>query len=638
MLRIYDYLKDKMSDYLHEEGMNYSLNVRIGADWHRNRYIQVIVPNIPAEIHYEYINGFWELHFENEVNDATADGIRELCKKAIKSEGDYRWHRWFNRTQGRLRYEREVNNANEFIEGFHVIHNMTIKILLQNNIDKTVINNSFETKSVIANVISVGELLQDDRLRIPPYQRPYEWSTENVSKLIDDIINSCNEGKQRYRIGTVILHNNIENSTMDIVDGQQRLTTLVLISLCSNLTHPIGLSSILKYRHKVSEQHIRENYSYIFNHYNCSEIWNYILEKCEFVKIVVDNTSEAFQMFDTQNGRGKPLKAYNLLKAYHIRAMEQNSYEEKVLCDKRWESAAQYDPTPQDSTDSNEDLLEQLFQEQLYRSRVWSRKDAAGWFSNKRIDEFKGFTIDRNHSIDFPFQNPQLLQYLTRKFYDNVLKGTTGTKGRFISGDIENIDPFANINQPIVNGKLFFDYIETYVEIYKRMFIELGSYQLSEFKKFFLMYCIKYDNKESMWDIERMDANNYRHTVYESRRTGDACVREIYKSLCFVLFDKFGEKVFLKYYETLYKLAYSIRLTKVQIDRTSVSIRAIPIPWFNIISKATKWSDLYQLERCWNNIKENMDIDDPVNRSRGKVPEIVANKIIGENKWHKKMN
>lgn len=45
--------------------------------------------------------------------------------------------------------------------------------------------------------------------------------------------------------------------------------------------------------------------------------------------IVVKDRSEAFQMFDSQNGRGKELEAYNLLKAYHIRAMEQNSREEK---------------------------------------------------------------------------------------------------------------------------------------------------------------------------------------------------------------------------------------------------------------------------------------------------------------------
>ena len=37
-------------------------------------------------------------------------------------------------------------------------------------------------------------------------------------------------------------------------------------------------------------------------------------------------------MFDSQNGRGKELEAYNLLKAYHIRAMELNGQDEKIKC------------------------------------------------------------------------------------------------------------------------------------------------------------------------------------------------------------------------------------------------------------------------------------------------------------------
>ena len=47
-------------------------------------------------------------------------------------------------------------------------------------------------------------------------------------------------------------------------------------------------------------------------------------------------------MFESQNGRGKELEAYNLLKAYHIRAMSYSSQEDKILCDKRWEDATMH--------------------------------------------------------------------------------------------------------------------------------------------------------------------------------------------------------------------------------------------------------------------------------------------------------
>ena len=90
------------------------------------------------------------------------------------------------------------------------------------------------------------------------------------------------------------------------------------------------------------------------------QLSDYLLKSCKFVEIIVDNLSEAFQMFDTQNGRGKSLEAYNLLKAYHIRAMEQNTQEEKILCDQNWETAIQYDATPDIQTDPNVDILKQF--------------------------------------------------------------------------------------------------------------------------------------------------------------------------------------------------------------------------------------------------------------------------------------
>ena len=95
-------------------------------------------------------------------------------------------------------------------------------------------------------------------------------------------------------------------------------------------------------------------------------------------------------MFDSQNGRGKELETYNLLKAYHIRAMDQDSYEQKVACDKRWEAATMYDATPQIDGDPNIDVLKQIFSEQLYRGRVWSKGHIAHKLTKADIDEFFG--------------------------------------------------------------------------------------------------------------------------------------------------------------------------------------------------------------------------------------------------------
>lgn len=455
-----------------------------------------------------------------------------------------------------------------------------------------------QNKNIDAAIVSVGEILSISNLRIPEYQRPYRWSEKNVRQLLEDILESKNAGKKSYRIGSVILYNNEneEEKTLDIVDGQQRLTTLfILAKACGE---SITRNS-LKYNHFDSATNIKNNYSFIrlWLNENCKEnsgdylkYIDSIKESCEFVKIIVYDLSEAFQMFDSQNGRGKELEAYNLLKAYHIRAMEQESREDKINCDKRWENATQYDATPKIDNDPNIDVLKQLFDEQLYRSRIWSRKEKAGEFSKKEIDEFKGFTIDKNHPAVFPYQNPQLLQYLTAKFYKNVLSGTVATQNRFIGGDNENIDPFVNINQQIVNGKPFFDFIETYVEIYKRMFIDIGTYQLSEFKEFYYSFCLNYgDDKEN-----RTQETAFK-PKYPATRDGDTYLREAYKSLVFVLFDKFGEIGLNKYYKILYRLIYCHRLEKPAIKYKFVE--TLPSKYFKIILEAKDMADLSELNK-----------------------------------------
>lgn len=459
--------------------------------------------------------------------------------------------------------------------------------------------------NVAAKIVSISKVMNLN-LEIPDYQRPYRWETENVRQMLEDILYSMESKKQDYRIGSVILHK--EDGIYFIVDGQQRLTTLYLLKkVCGK-----EIDEKLKFNHIDSYTHIKENYNFINSWVNETisvskeEFWNYTENSCSFVQIDVTDLSEAFQMFDSQNGRGKELEAYNLLKAYHIRAMEQNSQEEKVKCDKQWESATLYDATPTIIGDANGniDVLKQLFDEQLYRSRLWSKRNEAYNFSKKEIKEFKGFTIDKNHLAQFPYQNPQLLQYLTSKFYKNVLEGTISTQTRFTSGDEEKINPFVNINQNIVNGKPFFDFVETYVEIYKRMFIDLGTYQLAEFKGFFYKYCLNYGDTET----ERSKDYAF-YPKGNACRSGDSYLRELYKSLVFVLFDKFGEKGLNKYYKTLYRLVYLYRLTKRQVKYNSVA--ELPHKYFDIINQAKDLADLSklqkELDKNLENEKANLD-------------------------------
>ena len=482
------------------------------------------------------------------------------------------------------------------------------------------------------------EKILGQKLQLPNFQRPYRWTTANVLQLLEDIKCSQMEGKMEYRIGTAIFYD-CGDEQLQIVDGQQRLTTILLIiqvmkkwkrekDPSEKVISFVAETSMQYPGHSVAA--IRENYEFIANWIinNTSdkgtEFSQYLLHNCKFTVIVVDDLSEAFQMFDTQNGRGKSLEAYNLLKAYHIRAMEQNTQAERIQCDREWEGATQYDATPDIQNDPNVDILGQLFREQLFKSRLWCRNDIAKDFSKGDIGEFKGFTIDKNHPIDFPFQNPFLLQYLTEKFYRNVLSGAIGTKTRFESGETEKANPFVNINQAIINGKAFFEYVGTYVELYKKMFIELGGYQLAEFKEFYYLYCLTYNvhDANGAWKEAKKRTDAFRDNVYQSRRTGDSYLREAYKSICFVLLDKFGEKMLLKYYKTLYRLIYQIRLQNFAVKYTTAM--SAPGKYFAIIQLAKSGADLLELDKSAAELKEKEE----KYTYRDKLPKTLSNFII----------
>ncbi|MBR0158218.1 MAG: DUF262 domain-containing protein [Clostridia bacterium] len=313
-------------------------------------------------------------------------------------------------------------------------------------------------KELTLGITKIGDLLLQNRitqiengkeplgivLRIPKYQRPYKWTGKNVNQLFDDILFAKNENKEIYRVGTLILHYDSKEKCHNIVDGQQRTISFAL------LLHALGAEPIAFMNQELTANpynthNVQNNYRAILRRINGltiesnKELREYIENNCELIVVITENESEAFQFFDSQNARGKKLYPHDLLKAYHLREM--NNYDvdqiEKVV--KTWE-------------DMNQRELSDLFTEYLYRLKEWINGNKALELDEHNIDLFKGVTASDN----YPYA-----QYYKGAFAyaDNVNHSTTP----FVTG-LRTLRPF-QLNTPIVAGKPFFDYAKHYFDV-----------------------------------------------------------------------------------------------------------------------------------------------------------------------------
>jgi uncharacterized protein with ParB-like and HNH nuclease domain len=74
--------------------------------------------------------------------------------------------------------------------------------------------------------IKISDILEAKTFTIPLYQREYSWNLEQVSDLYYDISESEDGG---HFLGSLLLYEKDKSSKMEVVDGQQRLTTLFLL-------------------------------------------------------------------------------------------------------------------------------------------------------------------------------------------------------------------------------------------------------------------------------------------------------------------------------------------------------------------------------------------------------------------------
>lgn len=425
---------------------------------------------------------------------------------------------------------------------------------------------------------TLEEFLSLTNLQIPQYQRPYKWQDYHVLQLVDDLLTQNH--KPSYRLGTVVLHentvskNNNKLKQLELVDGQQRTITILLILKAYFQTYGISqvilkdnnrkadletilnLTKTFKFSSLISKANIQKNYQTILQEVNKPEFTlktiEFLLNSCELVVITLTNLSEAFQFFDAQNARGRDLSPHDLLKAYHLREFSSTEEDLKASTVKHWED-----------TDSRE--LANLFALYLYRIKGWTNGKSARHFTKADIDLFKGVNTD---AIDnYPFLRALKITHLSIDGYNNHHVN--------IADNHQSDYPF-QLDQILINGRRFFEFV--------------NYYQRFQFLFNTTTLIAKFDLSEStIATLTAMDE-------YEGRyRTGDKYVRSIFNCLLMYYYDKFGVAQLSQAIDKIFVWAYYLRLSYKRLALASVDNYVLEVNLFESIRSAMKPKDFLHI-------------------------------------------
>lgn len=403
--------------------------------------------------------------------------------------------------------------------------------------------NSVEQHKVAPNdlqpsIITVADLLVESRITFPNYQRPYKWETKHVNQLINDIITF--KHKPAYRLGTVVIHHD-ENNLLNIVDGQQRTITLLLITkavLARIDTKQIELKNeelkrLLKdvkskmpqpqFINEITIQNIQRNYAEIERHVANfdEETLFFLFNKCEFVKCILTDISEAFQFFDAQNARGKDLDPHDLLKAFHLREFSQKEKEILTQTVATWE-------------DLETRTLVTLFGKYLFRIKGWVKGRSSRYFTKNEVDLFKGITLDKIENYPFT-RGMRITHFYVDKYNQSADRDI----------DLQHMQFPFQLDGPIINGKRFFEMIHFYEQI-------ISNYTGNFLKQLDLSA----EADEIIYAINHYDK---RH------RDGDQFVRTLFDCALIYYHDKFGEVELSRFIEKAFIWAYKVRLQQQSV-------------------------------------------------------------------------
>ncbi|WQY59608.1 DUF262 domain-containing protein [Helicobacter pylori] len=310
--------------------------------------------------------------------------------------------------------------------------------------------------------------------QIPIYQRPYQWTEENCEKLLDDLFEDYEEDRESdYFCGSLVLIAISKDSkvkTYDVVDGQQRLSTFILLAKvladlyndCLDPKHLEHLQEGWKDRHterkRLSFNTIGSNAEYDFqdaldffddphhvskndeNNYlknavclkdyirkkeikNINDFIEWLYSNVKFITIICPSIDKALRIFNVLNARGLPLNATDIFKGELLKELAKGEDQKKLVS--RWNALSQ-------KCSDNDLTMKTLFSWYLiYLNPVTSRekmeKMLVTWFKNLNkppLEYFKGVEDFYNaycEVLEMQDRHAHLLSYLASDFWRIIL-------------------------------------------------------------------------------------------------------------------------------------------------------------------------------------------------------------------------
>ncbi len=305
------------------------------------------------------------------------------------------------------------------------------------------------TRAIFYDIISL--LKKVDTFSIPLYQRNYVWGEVEISQLIKDIIKNKN-----HYLGQILLHPKKANKTFNVIDGQQRLTTLIKIIgwILHNFPKAAELDMNIIYSSNSAETKMKSKVKYgedknlILDFENPDddlEKFNLIMENIikDFgnAKKVIDNLSNnsnltivkfeeesnEYILFEKVNSTGVPLSIKDLIRNYILKEMKEKSLENKKLneVDIYFTNTFTKEIESEDNSFSGKE-------ERFFKTFI-------AYYCNKKVDEQKQnrmyFLIKEKNGNSF---DPELFFKDIKDFLEYSKKLENWNKKTIIRGDSAN--------------------------------------------------------------------------------------------------------------------------------------------------------------------------------------------------------